>query len=124
MSAVALVPFWISLLTGGAARISDDPDYLDFESNFPIADAYLAAMTLTTARRLWRGEPTAVAYGMVGGGAGVFVGLLDITYKTRRGLYRQRSPGVAIELGWNVATIGLGSATVVRLWRSRHRLGV
>jgi len=124
MGAVALLPFWVSVFRGGAARISDDPDYLDFERNFPLADAYLAAVSLAAARELWRGEPTAVAYGIAGGGAGVFVGLLDVTYKARHGLYRQRSAGVAIELGWNVLTIGLGSATMVRMWRSRHRFGV
>lgn len=124
IAAAATIAYWIEFFTSGRVRTSDDQGYVDFERAFVLADAYMAALLLFAARRLSEGRPEAVGAGIAAGSAATFLGLMDLLYDLQHRKFADRTPEMAVE-GLIVAlALTLGPFTMLRVWRSRHRLGV
>lgn len=119
----AMIGYWVAFFASDSVRTSEDPCWEDFERAFPLADAYLVVVSLSASHQMWHGRPAAVGLGIAGGSAAVFVGLMDILYNLQHGKYADRSPAMALEVFFNVASPTLGAISMVRMWRARHRLG-
>jgi len=118
----AIVAYWVEFYTSGRVRTSEDGDYVAFERAFLLADGYLAVSALLAARLLSRGRAEAVGAGIAAGSGAVFLGLMDLKYNVQQGNFALRTPAVRLEKAIVVATLGLGTFTMLRLWSIRHRL--
>jgi hypothetical protein len=124
-AAVLTVAYWViwfgvdrSILASSQA-----PAYFTFENAFPAADAWLA-MTLglgavgLARRRLWGLFATLLA-----GGAGVYLGCMDVLFDLENGIYqipRGADPSpVIIEITINALTFALSIGILTYVWRQR-----
>ncbi len=102
---------------------SQTASYFTFENAFPAADAWLA-ITLAVGvlglarRRLW-----GLFSALLAGGAGIYLGCMDVLFDLENGIYlvpRGGDPSaVLIEITINVLTFGLGFGILVYIWRNR-----
>jgi hypothetical protein len=119
VAAALLVAYWLAWFTDRNIVASDhSAQYVSFEQSFPLADAWLLAAVLMAAVQLWRRQPSASMWLIVVGGAGVYLGALDMLYDLQHGIYAKGSGG-AIELAINLITV-VSSIGAIRFgWVSR-----
>lgn len=121
--ALATVGYWVEFFTSGKVRTSEETAYVDFERAFVLADGYMAAAFLLAARRLSRGRPEAVPAAIAAGSAMTFLGCMDLLYNLQHRKFADRTPEMMVETGIVAVSLTFGPATMVRMWRARHRLG-
>lgn len=102
---------------------SQAASYFTFENAFPAADAWLA-ITLAVGvlglarRRLW-----GLFSALLAGGAGIYLGCMDVLFDLENGIYlvpRGGDPSaVLVEITINVLTFGLGFGILAYIWRNR-----
>jgi hypothetical protein len=117
VTAVVTVGYWVDYFVRGSVQVVPDEWYLRFERAFPVADGWMSACAVMAAIGLLRDADVGVAFGLVAGGALVFLGLMDVTFNVQNGLYRllPRSAPMWSELVINVWCLGLGGALVAYL---------
>lgn len=102
---------------------SQAPAYFTFENAFPAADGWLTITLIIGAlglarRRLWGLFATLLA-----GGAGVYLGCMDVLFDLENGIYqvpRGADPSpVFIEITINVLTFALSIFILTYVWRSK-----
>lgn len=110
VTAVVTVAYWVDYFVRGTVQADQEEWYLRFERAFPAADGWMSACSVIAAVGLLRGEPYGVGFGLVAGGALVFLGLLDVLFDLQNGLYRllPRSGQMWAELVINVWSLALG----------------
>lgn len=121
-AAAATVAYWLEFFTTGKVKTSDDQSYFDFERAFPLADAYMAGAFALAAHNLRRQRLDAVPTGIAAGSAMVFLGGMDLLYDLQHRKFAERTPEMAVEAGIVAFSLVFGPATMLRLWRARHRL--
>ena len=98
-------------------------EYFAFENAFPAADAWLGVTLLLGAIGLLRRRPWGLLCALLAGGAGIYLGCMDVLFDLENGIYLVRSGGdpaaVAIEIVINVLTFGLGAIVIAYAWRNR-----
>lgn len=112
--------FWIVYFGTGAGLGRDDGVVRGFESAFPVADGILALVLAAAGRSLLRGADSGPFLLVAGAAMSLYLGVLDVTFYARRGLYRPVSAGALLELVANALCIGGGAAALWwgwRLWR-------
>jgi hypothetical protein len=119
---VANVAYWVGF-AAGPTRTGESEEYLDFELSFPLADAYLAAMSGAASIACWRGDPRAVPVGLMASSASIYLGCLDVLYNLRHGKYRDLDAAMGVETAINAVSLGLGGFTAWALWRLRDEFG-
>ena len=102
---------------------SQAPAYFTFENAFPAADAWLAITLAIGALGLARRRPWGLLSTLLAGGAGVYLGCMDVLFDLENGIYlvpagADPSP-VIIEIIINVLTFALSGAILVYVWRNR-----
>jgi len=110
--AATLALYWIAFFGGGGdVKVVDDESYDKFERAFPVADAWLAACMLVAAAGLVMEQPFGYAFMLLAGGAGIFLGLMDVTYAAQNGFFRLIRSSFAMRLNVviYVLTLGLGT---------------
>jgi hypothetical protein len=113
--------YWAGFLAG-PARTEESEGYLDFERSFPLADAYLAAMSGGAALACWRGEERGLLLGLMASSASIYLGCMDVLYNVRHGKYRHPGGAMGVEVVINATTLGLGAFTARELWARRASL--
>lgn len=101
------------------------PEYYAFENAFPLADGWMTLASLLGAISLWRRRPTAVLWMLVGGGASVYLGCMDVLFDLQHGIYRAPTGdwgSVAVEVLVNLATLIAGGWILRFAWRNREAL--
>jgi hypothetical protein len=121
VGAAGNVAYWIGF-AAGPARTDDSEEYLDFERSFPLADAYLAAISGTASVACWRADPRALPLGLMASSASIYLGCLDVLYNLRHGKYRNPGGAMGAEVVINATSLGLGAFSAWALWRSRGEL--
>lgn len=98
--------------------------YYTFENAFPAADGWLILTLLLGALGLARRRPWGLLWGLLAGGAGVYLGCMDVLFDLENGIYLVPKGGdpsaVAIEATINVLTFALGLIVISYLWRRRR----
>lgn len=115
--------YWVAFFASGAVQTAHDPVYLAFERAFPLADGYMAFCFVVSALLLLRGRLAAVPWGIAAGSAMVYLGGMDVLFNLEHGKYADRGPEMLLEIAINVACLGFGPFTMLRLWGRRTRLG-
>ncbi len=115
---VANVAYWVAF-AAGPARTGESEEYLDFERSFPLADAYLAALSGTATIACWRGDRRALPVGLMASSASIYLGCLDVLYNLRHDKYSNLDAAMGAEVGINVASLGLGAFSARALWQWR-----
>ncbi len=123
VAASLIVAYWLAWFADRSLVASDhSAQYVAFEQAFPLADAWLLGAAVIAAVQLWRRRPSASMWLILVGGAGIYLGALDILYDLQHGIYA-RGGGGAIELAINLVTV-VSSAGVIRFgWGARSWLG-
>ena len=117
-----VVLFWACYFSGAIPLADAGETIREFEAAFPIADGLLAATLLAASRALSRDQPAGPFLLIVGAAMCVYLGVLDVTFYSRQGLYRGEPGDWLVELAVNLLTIGGGSLGLYagwRLWRAR-----
>jgi hypothetical protein len=114
VTGVVTVAYWVDFFVRGSVQVVEADWYLRFERAFPVADGFMAAASLVAGVGLLRGEDYGVAFGLVAGGALVFLGLMDVTFNVQNGLFRllPGSTPMWAELVINVWSLALGAVLV------------
>jgi hypothetical protein len=111
--------FWTAFLLTDMVDIADPrlrEVYLGFESAFPPADILLAIVLASGGIGLLRGKLYGRLLTLAGGGALVFLGLLDVTFNLRQGIY-SLGPGEAVLNGAiNLACLASGILLIRTIW--------
>ena len=94
-----------------------------WELSFPLADAWMAATALLGAVGVWRLRPEGLLFGLVSGGAMVFLGLMDALFFAQNGLYWPMNGEVAVELAIHVWMVAFGLFAIASIWKRRAALG-
>jgi hypothetical protein len=100
--------------------------YFAFENAFPLADAWLALTLACGVIGLARRRAFGLLATLLAGGAGIYLGCMDVLFDLENGIYASRPGGDAsgslIELAINILTFALGAAIVTWVWRHRRWL--
>ena len=100
--------------------------YFAFENAFPVADGWLTLTLLLGALGLARKRPWALLFTLLAGGAGVYLGCMDVLFDLENGIYLVPKGGdpsaVAIEATINALTFALSAITLTYIWRHRRWL--
>ena len=111
--------FWAAFFLTDMVDIADPrlrEVYLAFESAFPPADILLAIVLTAGGIGLFRAKPYGRLFTLAGGGALVFLGLLDVSFNVRQGIYGL-GPGEAVLNGAiNFACLASGILLIHTIW--------
>lgn len=108
--------FWVLFFSGKIKATETEQDEA-FERAFPLADSWMSALCMLAAWHLWRGEREGAFLGTAAGSSLVFLALLDILYSLENRKYWPLDSDRSTMLAINLWTLGLGSTTLVRLWK-------
>lgn len=127
LTALGTIVFWGAFFADlDAQRSGEFASRLDvwfgWEMSFPLADAWMALTAILGSVGIWRVRPAGLLFGLVSGGAMVFLGLMDILFFVQHGLYSPVTLEVAVEMAIHVWTVAFGLAAISLLWRHRSRL--
>jgi len=100
--------------------------YLSFENAFPLADGWLALTLALGALGIARRRPWGLLATLLAGGAGIYLGCMDVLFDLENGIYvlgpGGDSSGPVIEIALNILTFSLGIVIVAWVWRNRRWL--
>lgn len=117
-TAIGVVAYWVLFFTSSPLPFVDPEraqDYFAFESAFPAADAVLVVALVLGGVGLLRRAAFGPPLSLAAAGALVFLGLLDLTFNARQGIYRL-TPGAAFV---NLVCVVGGALLTVLVWRHR-----
>jgi hypothetical protein len=120
---VGLIAFWIAFFTIGLAPANPPPGYFEFEHSFTVPDLILAA-GLIAAGLGWMGPASghgrAQTLSLLCAGALMFLGLLDISFNLRSGMYTAGLGDALGALAINAWCLGFGGYLAVALAAQRQ----
>lgn len=124
-AAIITVAYWVIWfgIDRNILASSQAPAYFTFENAFPAADAWLAITLALGALGLARRRPWGLLSTLLAGGAGVYLGCMDVLFDLENGIYRisagaDPSP-VIIEMTINILTFALSAVILTYVWRGR-----
>jgi len=124
LTAIGITLFWVVFFADLDAQresvfASRSEAWFAWELSFPLADAWVAMTAILGAIGLWYRRPTGLLFGLVSGGAMVFLGLIDLLFFLENGLYLPMNAESAIELLIHLWAMGFGLFAIVTIWRYR-----
>ncbi len=128
VAVVLIVAYWIVwyLIDRDILASSHAPAYYTFENAFPAADGWLALALLLAVAGILRRRPSALLWTLLAGGAGIYLGCMDVLFDVENGIYRFQPgadlSGPLVEVTINVLTFALGLAIIAWAWRHRRAL--
>ncbi len=112
--------FWAFYLTDSASLGQQDPLKATFEAAFPVADLLFAAALIATGVLLLRHHRGAPFFLAVAAAQSLYLGVLDVTFYARHGLYAPLTAEAVTELAINALCIGGGILGLRAAWRMRR----
>ena len=127
LTAIGTLLFWVTFFADlegqrSGTLASRSAAWFAWELSFLLADLWMAVTAILGAVGLWRMRPAGLLFGLVSGGAMVFLGLMDALFFLENGLYLPLTGEVTVELfihGWTVA---FGLAAIATTWNHRAAL--
>ena len=126
LTAIGTIVFWATFL---ADLDTQRQGYLGsacaawyaWELSFVVADGWMAATAIISAVGLWRRRPGGL-FGLVSGGAMVFLGLMDAAFFLQNRLYLPINAEVALEMAIHAWMLAFGLFAILTIWRHRALL--
>ena len=98
--------------------------YYRFENAFPLADVWLGLLLILATVGLLLRRPWGLLAGLLGGGAGIYLGCLDVLFDLENGVYHVSAGGDAsgaiIEIVINMLTLTFSVVVTAYIWRHRR----
>ncbi len=113
ITAVGLLLFWIGFFTVGLAPENPPACYFAYEHSFPLPDTVLALVLLAGGILGLKGRPLGTTLLAAGGGALVFLGLLDFCFNYQNGMYSISTMDLILNAFINIWCVAFGGALVV-----------
>jgi hypothetical protein len=121
-AAVLLAVHWAAWLVNRSLLASDTrPAYYEFEAAFLLADGWLVFCLVAAARALAGRRAAALLWLLAAGGAGGFLGGLDLLYNLQHGVWFASRQGL-LELLRNLVTTAGTVALFAWAWPRRTEL--
>lgn len=127
-AALLTIGYWAVWFGGGRALLAsaNTVPYYTFENAFPAADGWLALTLILAAVGLALNRPWGLLAGLLAGGAGIYLGCMDVLFDLENGIYLVPKGGdptaVIIEASINILTFTLGIVAITYFWRQRRAL--
>lgn len=121
ITALGIVLFWIYFFAVENSNPKNTSIYLAYERAFPLADiGWLSLALVIGAIGLLRMKKYGILFSLVGGGAMIFLGLLDMSFNTLQGNYT-KSVADGIMNGFiNLWSLLFGIFLIIYVWRKRQ----
>jgi hypothetical protein len=122
--ATAVIAFWLLFFTGIVDAGPEAGLLHEFEMAFPAADAAFAGTLIAAAIALFRGRQAGPFFLVAAGAMSLYLGILDLTFYGRQGMYYPISGAGLFELAVNGACVAGGAYALRRgwwLWREATR---
>lgn len=120
---VGLIIFWTAFLTIGLAPKNPPPGYFEFEHSFTVPDLILAAGLIYAGVNLTGPAhkfALAQTLSLLCAGALMFLGLLDISFNLRSGMYTAGLGDALGAIAINVWCLGFGGYLAISLGNQRQ----
>jgi hypothetical protein len=119
LTAMVTVAYWVDYFTSAEVAVVPARWYTAFESSFPVADAWMALVSLAAGIAFWRGSARAGAFGLLAGSALLYLAAMDITFNLENGLYplARVSNAMRFEMLINAWSLVLGVITIAASWQ-------
>lgn len=114
-----MLAFWTLYLGGALDLGQEDPVISAFESAFILADPVLGIFLCTAGWSLLRGRPAGMHLMVIAAAMSLYLGLLDLAFYGRAGLYASLSTAAVFELSLNLFCVVGGSVCLWLGWRMR-----
>lgn len=99
--------------------------YYEHQNAFPIADGFMAVVSLLGAIGLWQRRPSTLLWMLLAGSASLYLGFMDVLYNLENGVYAEHlkaGGSFLVELGVNVLAFAIPLYGIAFAWRSRWDL--
>lgn len=117
-----IVLYWVLWFAHRSLIASDTgPVYIGFENAFPFADGLLALGMVLTAHHIATKRPTAVLFGLMSAGGGIYLFAMDVLYDLEHRIWFKGFGG-AIEALINVVTLTFSVVLARWVWSRRGEL--
>ncbi len=123
--ALGIIAFWTAYFSTDMVTIADvrlKEICTAFESAFPVADLYLAAMLSIGGIGLLKKRLYGYVFSLMGGAVLIFLGLLDVSFNLQQGIYLLGSGEAVLNIFINAMCLGFGSFLVLSVWKNRGKL--
>lgn len=120
---VGLIIFWIAFFAIGLAPTNPPPGYFEFEHSFTVPDLVLAAGLIYAGVNLTGPAhkfALAQTLSLLCAGALVFLGLLDMSFNLRSGMYTAGLGDALMAIAINVWCVGFGAYLALSLGNQRQ----
>ncbi|HVO36081.1 MAG TPA: hypothetical protein VMT21_10975 [Gemmatimonadales bacterium] len=111
--------FWAVYFSDAAALGQQDPLKAGFEAAFPLADLVFAGMLIATGVLFLMRRESAVFFLIAAASMSLYLGLLDVTFYARHGLYAL-TPDSLTEMAINALCVGGGVFGLRAAWQIRR----
>lgn len=112
-----MILFWSLYLTGAMDLGQHDPLVASFESAFVLADTALGAFLCAAGWALLRRRPAGPFLMVVASAMSLYLGLLDLAFYVRIGLYDSVTGTAVFEFVLNTVCVVGGAACLILGWR-------
>jgi len=115
-----IVAYWITVFTGIFKVTELVPGYRNWFMSFPLADGWIAVVSLLAFIFLLRGDDKASLFGLLAGSSLIFLGLYALLYGINTGLLFILTTDELIEIAIKVYCLSVGSFFIVYFWNLVH----
>ncbi|MHB8085951.1 MAG: hypothetical protein ACYDHZ_08995, partial [Dehalococcoidia bacterium] len=96
VTGVGILLFWIAFFTVGMAPENAGPAYFAYEYNFVVPDILVILLLIVGGVLLMKGRRLGIVLSMAAAGALIYLGLVDISYNFRNGVYLASSVDLVV----------------------------
>ncbi len=125
--ALGIIGFWAAYFSTDMVNIADarlKEVYTAFESAFPVADLYLAAVLIAGGVGLLKKRLYGYVFSLMGGASLIFLGLLDVSFNLQQGIYLLGAGEAVLNVSINAMCLGFGVFLVFSVWKNRGKLAL
>ena len=121
---LGIVAYGISVFAGLFPVTELVPGYRNWFMSFPLADGWIAVVSLLAFIFLLRGDERAALFGLLTGSSLIFLGLYALLYGVKTGLLFNLTTDELIEIAIKVYCLSVGSFFIGYFWRlAKETLG-
>jgi len=118
---LGILTYWATVFAG-IFKVTDlVPGYRNWFMSFPLADGWIAVVSLLAFIFLLKGNDKAALFGLLTGSSLIFLGLYALLYGINTGLLFILTTDELIEIAIKVYCLSVGSFFIVYFWNLIHK---